>query len=135
MKLTPERLEAFLAALISTGGNISRACEAVDISRWTAYHWKEEDAVFSEAWDKAKAIGLDVLEDEATRRAFEGTEKPVFYLGGQCGTIREYSDTLAIFLLKGGKPEKFRERSETKHDVTGTLAELVAASYTKEEGK
>lgn len=83
----------------------------------TAYNWREEDPEFAAAWDKAKAIGLDALEDEATRRAFEGTEKPVFHLGSECGTIREYSDTLTIFLLKGGKPEKYRER--VSQELTG----------------
>lgn len=117
MKLTPERLAAFCAALATSGGNVSRACEAVDISRMTAYNWREENPEFAAAWDRAKAIGLDALEDEATRRAFEGTDKPVFHQGMECGTIREYSDTLAIFLLKGGKPEKYRER--VSQELTG----------------
>lgn len=95
----------------------------------SAYRWRESDPDFAAAWDKAKAAGIEALEDEALRRAFEGTDKPVFYLGAEVGTIREYSDTLAIFLLKGAKPEKYRERTETKHDVGGTLAELIAASH------
>jgi hypothetical protein len=129
MKETPERIEAFCAALASSGGNVSRACQAVDITRMTAYRWRENDPEFAEAWARAKQIGMEALEDEATRRAFEGVEKPVFYMGKKLRhTIREYSDTLAIFLLKGGMPEKYRERTETKHDVTGTLAALVEQS-------
>lgn len=85
----------------------------------TAYRWRTEDEAFARAWDEAKAIGLDALEDEATRRAFEGCDKPVFHQGVKCGTIREYSDTLAIFLLKGGKPEKYRENS--KVELHGSL--------------
>ena len=40
----------------------------------------------------------ETLEREATRRASKGTLKPVFYQGKVCGEIREYSDTLLIFL-------------------------------------
>lgn len=87
----------------------------------TAYRWREVDPQFAADWDKAKAIGLEALEDEATRRAFEGTSKPVFHLGTVCGTIREYSDTLTIFLLKGGKPEKFRENSSVAMQLGGSL--------------
>lgn len=133
MKLTPEKKAAFCAALATTGGNVSRACQAIEIARQTAYEWRDEDPEFAAAWDKWKSIGLEALEDEAMRRALEGTDRPVFHQGIECGTIREYSDTLAIFLLKGGMPEKYRERTETKHDVGGTLAELVAASMSLPE--
>ena len=117
MKLTPERQAAFLAALATSGGNVTRACEAVDISRFTAYSWRDDDPVFAAEWERAKEAGIDALEDEARRRAFEGTGKPVFHQGIQCGTIQEYSDTLTIFLLKGARPEKYRER--ISNEVTG----------------
>ena len=109
LKMSDEKKVAFLAALAATC-NVTRACEAIDIARVTAYEWRDNDEQFAAAWAKAREIGADALEDEATRRAFEGTDKPVFHMGAPCGTIREYSDTLAIFLLKGAKPEKFRER-------------------------
>lgn len=120
MKVTPEKKAAFCAALVTSGGNVSRACEAIDVARLTAYRWREDDPEFAAMWDQAKEAGLDSLEDEAVRRAYEGTDKPVFHQGTQCGTIREYSDTLTIFLLKGGKPEKYRERSDV--NLKGTMA-------------
>lgn len=64
------------------------------------------------------------MEQEAFRRAVEGTEKPVFgsmgfRMGsGEIGRVREYSDTLLIFLLKGARPEKYRERTEIRSDQT-----------------
>jgi len=65
-------------------------------------------------------LGLTVLEDEMHRRAIEGTEEPVFHQGEQCGTVRKYSDTLAIFLAKAHDPEKYRENS--KIELAGHLA-------------
>ena len=128
-KLTPERKAAFCAALAASGGNVSRACEAVDISRMTAYEWRDEDADFEADWDRAKKLGLDALEDEATRRAFEGVDKPIVYQGEVTGTMKEYSDTLLVFLLKGGKPDKYRER--TSAEISGPGGGPVQLSDTE----
>lgn len=163
MKLTPEKLSAFCAALAMTG-IVKRACEAVEVSRQTAYGWRDDHPDFAEAWDRALRIGIGELEDEAHRRAFEGTDKPLVHQGqftavyerdskgkiiyddevveieekgekkniinkvariqldanGQprIATMKEYSDTLAIFLLKAHDPEKYRERSSV--DVGNT---------------
>lgn len=118
MKLTPEKLTAFCAALAETC-NVGRACTAVGISRYTAYLWRKEMPEFAERWDEAMKAGVLALEDEAHRRAFDGVDEPVFYQGGECGTVRKYSDTLAIFLLKAHNPDKYRENS--KVELTGQL--------------
>lgn len=118
MKLTPEKLTAFCAALAETGV-VSKACKAVDIARVTAYEWRDEIPEFAAAWDKALRIGITALEDEAHRRAFDGTEEPVFHHGNEVGAVRKYSDTLAIFLLKAHAPEKYRER--TSVEMSGSL--------------
>ena len=67
----------------------------------------------------------------ARRRAAEGTLKPVYQGGKLVGEIREFSDTLLIFLLKGKRPEVYRENVKVEHsgkiahDVTGmSLEEL-----------
>lgn len=117
MKLTPEKLTAFCAALAETC-NVGKACAAVGISRTTAYCWKEEDPEFAAAWERALKIGQTALEDEAHRRAFEGVDEPVFHRGKECGSVRKYSDTLAIFLLKAHAPEKYREKSSFDANVT-----------------
>lgn len=115
-KRTPKKEEKFLTVLTETGGNVSRACVAIKVGRRTVYEWRASDEVFARMWDEAVEQGLDDLEQEARRRAFDGTSKPVFYQGQECGVIQEYSDTLMIFLLKGGRPEKYRERIDHKHE-------------------
>lgn len=106
---TPEKIPLFLEALIEHGGNISEACLRSGMARSTVYKLESEDVQFKAAFREAQRHGLEVLEDEARRRAFSGTYKPIFHQGKQCGAIKEYSDTLMIFLLKGGMPEKYRE--------------------------
>lgn len=113
-KLTPKKRAEFLQCLLDAG-NVSRAALKIGMSRVRLYELKKEDEDFSAAWDEAIEIGIDALEEEARRRAYEGTDKPVFYQGYQCGAIREYSDTLMIFLLKAHRPEKFKERVHNEH--------------------
>lgn len=100
---------AFLAAFAEVG-NITRAAEIAKVSRQAHYEWMKEDPDYPAMFRDADQQACDRLEQEARRRAVEGTNKPVFHKGEQCGVIREYSDTLLIFLLKGALPEKYKDR-------------------------
>ena len=111
---TDKKRQKFLDALAETASVVS-ACDISNVPRRTAYDWRKADASFAEAWDSALDVGTDALEDEAVRRAYSGWNEPVHYQGVQTSTIRKYSDTLLIFLLKGRRPEKYKERQE----VTG----------------
>jgi len=104
------RKKAFLAVYAQLG-NIKNAAEIAEIDRTTHYDWLKNDPEYVLDFADAELQAGEHLEQEARRRAVEGVEKPVFYQGKQCGTIREYSDTLLIFLLKGAMPEKYRDRT------------------------
>jgi hypothetical protein len=93
---------------------VRHACEAAGIGRTTAYEHRERHPDFALAWDEALEDACDLLEAEARRRALEGVEKPVYWQGVVVGTIREYSDTLMTLVLKAHRPEKFRERHDTR---------------------
>ena len=71
------------------------------------------------SWDHLIEAGTEVLEDEALRRARDGTDKPIYQGGKKVGSVREYSDTLLIFLLKARNPAKYRERIDAH--VTGDV--------------
>ncbi len=115
----------FLASLVDTG-NVTKACEIAKIGRRTAYNWRAADEKFAAAWEEAKQIGLEGLEDEARRRAHEGWDEPKFHDGKVCGHVRKFSDTLLIFLLKGGMPEKYKERATVEHSGNVTLTQILA---------
>lgn len=112
-QLTP-KMKAFLGAVVVTAGNLTLAARAVPIAIWSHYRWLEESADYKAAFNTAKSLAADTLLSEAIRRAHQGTTKPVFYKGEVCGSIREYSDSLMLALLKAKFPEEFRERSEAK---------------------
>lgn len=109
---------AVLAGIVRTG-TVLRACRAARVHRDTHYGWLERDEEYSKAVDKARELAADLLEDEAHRRAYEGTVRPVFHEGIECGGVREYSDVLLIFLLKGLRPGKYRENVRHEHGGPG----------------
>lgn len=124
---TAKKRRDFLARL-SEVGNVSHACLHARIPRRTAYDWRAQDPEFAAAWDAALDVGIDALEDEAMRRALEGTDEPVFYKGEECGAIRRYSDTLTIFLLKAHRPDKYKDRAAIDHTVDLSLADRLTAA-------
>ncbi len=135
---TPKRERQFLDAL-AEGLSVTGAAARVKLGRSTVYEWRDTDSDFATAWDKAIEAGTDILEDEARRRAYERVEEPVHYQGERVDTIRRYSDTLLIFMLKGRRPGKFRDNAAV--EVTGTdggpltLEALVLATVARREAE
>ena len=111
VKSTIEKKALFLAHL-SNYCNITKSAKAAGISRDVVYEWKKVDDQFCEDLDVARAIGFEAMEDEMHRRAFEGSLKIT-----KQGAYREFSDTLAIFLSKATKPERYSER--IRNEITG----------------
>jgi len=107
---------------------IGDAAKATGIARQTFYDWLAADPQFVLDFEQAKKAVVERLEKEALRRAHQGVEEPVFYLGRECGTVRKYSDTLLIFLLKGNAPDKYRERLEHTGVGGGPIKTEVAAT-------
>lgn len=119
----PAWQKAFLA-ILRESGNVSTAAAAAGIERSTAYDRRNNHPAFAALWDDAMDEAADHLESEARRRALEGWDEPVYGrvakdTDGQIGLVRKYSDSLMALLLKGAKPEKYRERQQV--DVTGRL--------------
>lgn len=105
---------AFLAAY-SEVGNITQAAIVAGVSRQSHYDWLKEDADYPQAFRTAGEEAGERLEQEARRRAVTGIDKPIFQGGKQVGVVREYSDTLLIFLMKGNMPEKYKDRVHQEH--------------------
>ncbi len=91
---------------------VTHAAKIALIARRRHYKWLESDPDYAKAFEEAKVAATDALVAEARRRATQGVEEAVYYKGEVVGTIRKYSDTLLIFLLKGALPEVYRERYE-----------------------
>lgn len=113
IRATTRRRRAFLAAFSACGNIHHAACEA-GVTRKQVYNWLNDPA-FKKEFEEAEIEAIEILEQEIRRRAIEGTKKPVFYRGYRCGYVREYSDSLAMFLARGLKPQKYRENVQVNH--------------------
>lgn len=132
-KRTRKKDERFFAAL-SEGLPVRAALDRSGYGRTAVYQWRREDPEFARRWECAIDDAVEAMEAEADRRAMEGTEKPVFYQGAKCGTIREYSDTLLIFRLKALKPEKYRDRFEHQVDMKIDLVDRLKQARERAAG-
>lgn len=114
---TEEKVDALLALVVTYGGRVSQAARMCGITRTTVYNWAQRYPEFAERLEDAKLHAADLMEAEAHRRAFSGYDEELHHRGLKTGdTVKKYSDTLAIFLLKANNPDKFRERVD--HNVT-----------------
>ena len=73
------------------------------IARQTAYKWRDQDPDFAKCWDDSLAQAVETLEQTVYERALRG------------------ADVLAIFLLKGAKPEKYRDQYKADVNHTGEV--------------
>jgi hypothetical protein len=97
---TENTLQAAFLAAYRMLGNVSRAADAAECDRSSHYRWMK-DPEYAAQFETAREEAIDRLEGEAINRAMHG------------------SDRLMEFLLKGAKPEKYRENH--KVEITGEV--------------
>jgi hypothetical protein len=117
-----QQQQRYLSA-VAKSGTLTAGCKAARVSPHTVYRWRE-DAAFAEEEAIARESFADALEQEAVRRAWRGvkTVRPIYARGEMVGEVveTEYSDALMVLMLKALRPEKYRERVETRQ--TGDIA-------------
>lgn len=133
-RLSLERRRLFLRAF-ALRGIVLEGCRAAGVSRDAVYHWRETSEWFETLYQVAIEEAADRIEAEAIRRAVDGYDEPVIYQGmptlvtdpntGEQRqlTVRKYSDQLMALVLRGARPEKYREnhRVELEGGATGVL--------------
>lgn len=129
--------KAFLAAYRITA-SVTLAAKAAKCERGMHYRWMD-DATYADAFAKLRDEAADILEDEAVERATKGVFEPTVYQGEFTYPVTEKinrktgevtrtqsrtpvgmwkkSDAVLMFLLKGFKPEKYRE--SFKAEISG----------------
>lgn len=131
---TARKQKLFLACLAESA-NVSCAADCADMSRQSAYRLRQTSPAFRQAWDQAMDTALDGLEAALLRRARDGIEKPVFFGGKECGKVRQYSDGLAMFLLKAHRPERYGEMTDVRDAAQAANADearqIIAARLSR----
>lgn len=128
-----KKKKRYLERLAQTGQKTKAAAYA----GWTSLHTvraiARKDPKFAALEQEAIEIAADRLEDEAYRRAHDGVKKPVFQKGELMAEITEYSDPLTMFLLRGLRPDKYRDRSKTEHDVNVRVTGVAVLPSTMQD--
>ncbi len=106
-------------AELTKHGNVTHALKAAQAARGWVYGWRQQDPEFRDAFEEARTCGIEILKDEAHRRAYEGLKEPVFYKGEKIAHIRKYSDSLLMFLIKQSDPS-YREHYQIDHGNAGS---------------
>jgi hypothetical protein len=88
------RLKAQAVECIQAGRTIVSTAGEIGVTRETLYNWRLVDPEFARVWDAAYTARVDHLEDVAFQRATEG------------------SDQLLMFLLKGGRSERYGDKRQ-----------------------
>lgn len=135
-ELTWERFEA-ICNTVHKCGQKYKSCEAHSFNYQSVMdrmseRAKDGDNRWRALWDNSLERYRDDLETEAHRRAFKGTEEGVWYKGKLVGTETKYSDRLMEVLLRGERPEKFRDNVKLNADITGGVL-VVPAEMTVEQ--
>lgn len=95
---TDKKKSNFLIALKNNNGNISEACEAINIGRRTYYSWIEKDKTFKQSAEDAQESLIDLAESKLVEN------------------IKDNDNTSIIFFLKTkGKKRGYIEKSEVEH--------------------
>lgn len=123
--LAPVR-EAFLAAL-ACHPVVSQVCTELKLNPTQVYTARTTDPDFKKAWDEAIDAGVGWMEDQARRRAFTGVPRPVFQGGIRVGEVNEYSDTLAVTMLKRHRPELYNPSTVQKVEHSGVVGTVYAS--------
>lgn len=96
--ITEEQIATFFETLADTC-NVSLAARRAGFTANWAYRRRKYDAKFRNSWSAAVREGYAKQELVLLERAMKGTPKVIRRAGGD-ETIREYSNTLAIALLR-----------------------------------
>lgn len=105
--------------VIRESGDDGAACRATGVKRWTLRHWRRTDARFERAYQEARESAVDLLVDEAFRRALGGSDKLLVHLLASLDPARFSSAGQAIRV--GGPPPGFGPE-----DVARAMREAVA---------
>ena len=90
-------------------GLITKSAKAIGAERSLIYQWIDKFPEFAQRVEDAKQEVLEAVEEEAYRRALEGTERDEYYKGEVIGQYREFSDRLLEILLKALAPHKYKD--------------------------
>jgi hypothetical protein len=125
------RRAAFIVLLRQTG-NVSSAARCANLAVSALYRHRANHAGFKAEWDAAVAEAVDAVEEAVMARVRDGVEKSVYYGGKEIGTVRNYSDALAMFILKSKRPEVYARMTPNMDQASEPVDAMTEAEAESE---
>lgn len=119
----------YLEALGSCA-NVTIAAKIAGVTRQAVFYARSDDE-FAKAEKVAIDRGIDLVEASAFKSAVYGDLKPVYHQGILCGEVLEYSDAMRSLLLKGRRPEVYKDRQENSGTVNVVTTHMTRAEWKK----
>ena len=132
--LTPERQQAFIAALAASG-IVTQAAREIGASLEALYKLRNRKGAegFAAAWELALDRGLARLQDCALERAIQGEERPVLTRSGEVGASWTRYDTgLITFLLRQGRGGRLAGKEQADIEPGGPVYERLKREWEEE---
>lgn len=98
--MVERRKRAYLTALRRVGGNISKACARVGVSRPTIKLWMVKDEMFREEVMQLSEAIVDAVEDALYKKIKEGDTYAITFFLKTKGRYRGYTEKLDIEVAK-----------------------------------
>ena len=118
------RREAFLAELAATC-NVTLACACAKVSSTSVYRERQKNAAFRAGWARALEEGYARLELMMLERAMNGTVKEVRRADGSVERVTDYSDRVALQLLRMHKDNVEETAAEPDEEEVEEARERV----------
>ncbi|PZU11764.1 hypothetical protein [Sphingomonas sp.] len=120
------RREAMFLEALSRTANVRAAARASGLSPANVYKKRAASDSFRAAWGAALREGYVRLETDLLDRALNGVRKDKWERGQKVGTTREYSDALALALLKQHRSAVTGEAAPAPIGLAEAEAALIA---------
>jgi hypothetical protein len=92
---------------------------------------RKKDEEFDEACAESMEMFRESVEMELRRRAVDGVEEGVYYMGERIDTVRKYSDSLMTLLVKKLNPE-YGDKLKVDTTITGGVLLTAAPAQSPE---
>lgn len=109
--------DKFLRHLTETG-LLGTSCKMAGVARCTVDSRRKSDPDFAKAVETAMMLYRESIEHEVKRRAMDGVEEPVYYLGQVVGYTKRFSDQLLALHAKRHIPE-YQDKSTVETKLSG----------------
>jgi len=108
MAISSEKWQEFLVEFAASA-RIRHSAALVGLSAREIYSHLDKHDEDIDDFERAKSQGIDAAEELIFDRGFIGTEIVNMVGGKKVITRSEVSDALAMFWMKGNRPEKYRD--------------------------